>query len=179
MMTFNDYPTDSEQLMAFVSRSENKLLQQAYQRLNDWHLAQDAVQASILQLIKYYDLVRDFEQPRLLRYSLRIVSNVCYRILKAKSREVSFDEMESLNDIDPNNEIEGFYERIDQQLLRQCLDKLSYTYRIALCMKYFESADDAEIASVLNIMPNSVRMVLTRARSKLIALYKEAGGDNE
>lgn len=81
MMTFNDFPTDSEQLIAFFNRSEKKLLQYAYQIVGDWYLAQDAVQNALLQLIKYYDLVRDFDQPRLLKYTLKIISNECSKIL--------------------------------------------------------------------------------------------------
>lgn len=179
MMTFNDFPTDSEQLIAFFNRSEKKLLQYAYQIVGDWYLAQDAVQNALLQLIKYYDLVRDFDQPRLLKYTLKIISNECSKILRSKHGEVSFDEMSFYDDIDPHNEIDNFYDRIDRQVLKQCVDKLPHTYRIVLCMKYFESANDSEIGAVLDIKPASVRMALKRARAKLMKLYNAAGGDNE
>ena len=179
MMTFNDFPTDSEQLIAFFNRSEKKLLQYAYQIVGDWYLAQDAVQNALLQLIKYYDLVSDFDQPRLLKYTLKIISNECSKILISKHGEVSFDEMSFCDDIDPHNEIENFYDRIDRQVLKQCVDKFPHTYRIVLCMKYFESANDSENAAVLDIKPASVRMALKRARAKLMKLYKAAGGDNE
>lgn len=178
-MTFNDYPSDEERLIAFIERSEKKLLQYAYHKLRDWHLAQDAVQAALLQLIKYFDTVRDFEAPRMLNYTLKIVSNECYAIWQKRSREVSFDEMLFKDDIDPNNEIENFYDRVDQQILRQCVEQLPYTYKTVLCMKYFESASDLEIAAVLDIKPDSVRMALKRAREKLIELYKITGGEGK
>ena len=61
--------------------------------------------------------------------------------------------------------------RCEQEQVHQALEQLHESYRDVLSMKYLYSMSDEEIASVLNIKPASVRVVVHRALKSLKKNY--------
>lgn len=67
--------------------------------------------------------------------------------------------------------LENIIKDADDAVLRACIEELPEKFRLAILLKYYYDWKDSDIAKAIDISDNSVRMILTRARQKLKALY--------
>ena len=58
----------------------------------------------------------------------------------------------------------------NRQLVRECIAELPEQYRMVLMMRDIEDIDTAEIAAMLGVTPNAVKIRLHRARQALRTL---------
>jgi RNA polymerase sigma-70 factor (ECF subfamily) len=59
-------------------------------------------------------------------------------------------------------------------LVRRCIDQLPQTYRTVLLLRDIEELDTSEVASMLGVTPNAVKIRLHRARQSLRTLLERA-----
>jgi RNA polymerase sigma-70 factor (ECF subfamily) len=64
--------------------------------------------------------------------------------------------------------------RETRALVRACIDRLPETYRTVLLMRDIEDLDTEEVADLLGVTPNAVKIRLHRARQALRALVERA-----
>ena len=101
---------------------------------------------------------------------IRDSSYTLYRQQK-RPPAIPFEGLEELfadTDDDPEQTL---IRRCEQEQVHQALEQLHESYRDVLSMKYLYSMSDEEIASVLNIKPASVRVVVHRALKSLKKNY--------
>lgn len=170
MMAFNDEPGDCENLSRFYECYKEKLLKFAVYLLKDPERAADAVQNSAENLVRYYDSVRRLPEDKILSYSMAVVRHECYAIMQENARNRHTD-MEIINLMDRQDGENDYEYALCRGALRNAIDNLSPNYRLAILMKYYLNAEDAEIGAVLKQKPASVRMTLSRARTQLEKLY--------
>lgn len=173
MFVFNDIITDAEDLERFYRTHCKSLEKYAYSIVKNQLLAEEAVQNSLLKIINYYDNVRDFEEDRLLKYMIRVIFHECCRLLRKKGQEqhLPLPEAEDLPAVEESEAIDHI---LDREAMRSAIAKLEPVYRTAIVMKYYDNASNAMIAAALDVKPDSVRMILSRARAKLKAIYSES-----
>ncbi len=142
--------------------------------------AQDAVQDALLSVSR--SIGRFEGGSRLNTWLHRIVVNAALMKLRTRRRkdEVLIDDllprfMEDGHALEPalpwSESAEALAQRGETaQLVRDSIDTLPETYRVVLMLRDIEELDTAEVAAVLGITPNAVKIRLHRARQALRTL---------
>jgi len=138
----------------------------AYQKLHDFHDAEDVTQeAFILAYRKLYTLRR---HDNFFAWLYSITSNLCKKVLlkRAEDSEIEYMEDQSsevinLLSIDTHRE-EELYKSI-----REALDSLPEKYQQVLTLHYLGGMCGEEMAQFLSVSHTAVRQRLSRARAQL------------
>ncbi len=151
------------------SAYHKKMYYIAYSILNNSHDAQDAVQTSIIKLIKYIDKTSDVKCNKTKHLIVTIVRNEAIDLYRKKKKR-------PLIELDPANDIaDERVSSLDEIVIKlseakeiaEKLSKLKGDYADVLTLKYYYQFDDKEIADILNISNGNVRIRLNRAKTKL------------
>lgn len=123
--------------------------------------ALDAIQDTLLTLWEKLDTLRD---PGAFKtWMTRILVNNCCGVLRGRRREMSVDQME---------ESGAPMDRDTSLDVRSALAALSENDRLLLQLFYFEDLPVKEIARILSVTPETVRMRLTRSRKRFREQYE-------
>ena len=175
-MPFGQPESDYEKFDAFVRKHIEEFGRFAYYTVRNYDYAQDGIQNALEAIMKYYDRVRDFDEQRLYRYCLSVIRNECIHAATENRNLVSTEEIEKFDAI-PDDMLDNIIRDVNNMILRKCIGQLPEKYRLAILMKYYYNRSDREIAQTIDVSDSSVRMILTRARQKLKALYIESTGE--
>jgi RNA polymerase sigma-70 factor (ECF subfamily) len=117
----------------------------------------------------------------------RIVVNAA--LMKIRSRRNRREE--SIDDLLPQFDEQGEWvsgmpvhdapsdvleRRQTREMVRTCIDRLPQQYRTVLMLRDIEELDTEEVAGLLHVTPNAVKIRLHRARQALRTLLEEATG---
>lgn len=138
--------------------------------------AEDAVQDVFLALIPKVSKLQTMQKDRLKGYLFASVKHAVYMIHRTKE-QITQAESSSLLFADNDQEEQPMvgYRYED---LKAALPSLNEKDRALLQMKYFLGQTDGEIADQLKVQPESVKMLVWRARQRLISILKEGEEDN-
>jgi RNA polymerase sigma-70 factor (ECF subfamily) len=146
----------------------------AYRILGDTDSASDATQDGF---IKAFQKLDQYRGGSFKAWMLRIVTNTCYDILRARKRRPTNSlEMESEDgDSEHDARLLDPAERPDAYVLRQelagviqaAIESLPLDQRTALVLADIEGLDYQEIAEVTNSALGTVKSRLSRARAKM------------
>jgi RNA polymerase sigma-70 factor (ECF subfamily) len=142
--------------------------------------ARDAVQDAFLSAFRALDR---FEGAcRLSTWLHRIVVNACLMKLRARRRKPE----QAIDDLLPTFKVDGhhtatfvdwsptIHEVLEREetraLVRECIGQLPETYRTALLARDIEGMELEDIAAMLNVTPNAVKIRVHRARQALRSL---------
>ena len=147
----------------------------ACERLQDDHMAEDAVQETFLALTHHIDKVGCVESAATRNFLATIVKNKATDLWR--KRQGIMEEKEA----SPKQEAEVFGEDVlDQYLVKesyerilQAIQKLDEIYRVVFEFKYLHELSDREIADLLGVTPKVVNVRIFRARKKLQNLLRE------
>ncbi len=148
-----------------------KLLAYAFSICHDKEQSEDAVQDAFVSLIRIIPRLRAMEDEHLSGYLLITVRNAVYSLYRKKTRIVNA-EADACIELPTNMEIfprTGY----TYQDLMEAIPKLSEKDQVLLQMKYFLHQKDAEIAKQLEIKENSARVMVRRARQRLVQVLTE------
>lgn len=123
--------------------------------------AMDAVQDTILIL---WEKLGTLKKPAYFKtWMTRILVNCCCGLLRRKGKETPVERLAD----------EGREEDLDTPLdVQEALWRLSQDDRLILQLFYFEDLSAKEIAQVLSVSPDAVRMRLSRSRKRFAEQYK-------
>lgn len=156
----NEYSIDFEELYNIYNK---KLYITAIMILKNTSDAEDAVQDTLLIVIKNYKNLRNVESFNAWIY--KILVNRCYKIKTLRLRFYTvpkFDQTEIYNNISD-----------DLIIINHCLLKLSYKYRVVITLKYFNDLSIAQISKILSIPEGTIKSQLSRGIKKLKSLIEE------
>lgn len=139
-------------------------------------LSGDFVHDAMAKIMQNMNTVMSFNDYQLLAYASKTVQSCvidyCRKIIKDQKtmheKEILEDALELSND--PFKDV-GESDPITS--LGKILALLSNSDRNILIYKYFLNYNDSQIAALIGVKPDSVRMALTRARRKVRKLWKE------
>lgn len=147
----------------------------AYSILQDRQLAEDAVHESFLKIIDHLDKFSEISCNKSKGLIVVIVRNISLNLFNRRKKfaQIALDDvaytLESA-EISP----EDFVTAADgYRLLLQCISKLGHKYTDPLYLKYVYHYDDNEIAEMLHISSDHVRVRLHRAKKKLREILGE------
>ncbi|WP_435190054.1 SigE family RNA polymerase sigma factor [Streptomyces sp. bgisy126] len=146
---------------AFVEARSAALFRTALLLTGERHLADDLVQSTLERVCRQWRRVRAADSPE--AYVRRILVNLAHdrrRKLRGTS-EVPLDDGIRGGSVDPYKELD-----VRDELMRT-LHTLPVGMRTVLVLRYFEDLDDAEIGTLMDVSPSSVRSQAARGLAKL------------
>lgn len=153
---------------------KNGMYHVAYSILKDEANAEDAVHDAFLSLAKNMNRITNMNFIEVRNYLIIIVRNAAFRIYNKGKREFCSEEIyENTPDL---CRIEVDIENRDsQEKLLRLIKSLDEKYGDILVLKYFYDMKDKEIAKVLDITVQNVKIRLHRGKVRLKEMIFEEG----
>ena len=168
-----------------VRSTSGRLLAAARRLLRNEEDARDAVQTAFIRA--FQSLSRFREESRISTWLHRILVNeALMRLRSKKDKEESIDDLiptfvadghQTRDTIDWSETADVALERAETaELIRKKIDELPQSYRTILIMRDIEELSNPEIAELLGINVNLVKVRLHRARQALRTLLEQEFG---
>lgn len=169
---------DDREFMSRLFLSYNRLMyNEIIKIIHDPWVADDLLQATLEKLIDKITELRNKDRDRLVSYIIVSCKNTARNYLRDQKRHPAFCFDEEVDRADTENSQEEIEFRLisEEELnaLVQIWPKLDERSQWVLEKRYVHERTTAEIAAELGIKADSVRMVLSRARSKAYSLAQE------
>lgn len=168
-----DYP-DNDSDKAFIENLYTEymplLRSRAYKYVEDINICNDLAHDCMVNMIKYVDRVKSLPEDKIRSYITVCINNLVINYLKRSSRQVTHsisdlgDDYYLAADVNIEDEIEKKY---DYRTMRAGFNNLCERDKSILIMKYDLELNDSQIADILNIKQDSVRMTVLRSVRKL------------
>lgn len=164
--------TDDRDLMtAFYLNYKGRLYAEAWKFMDNEDDASDMVYSALVRIIDRMDVFKSLSPYQRGAYAITAVRHECMRQMqKHKVRKhltISEETNENKNlQTEPMEELVA--RRIMSEKFQPVWDALSQRDQLILEQKYLLHYTDEEMASELGVAQSSVRMLLTRARRRLL-----------
>lgn len=139
--------------------------------LNDADISEDIVQDCMLNAVSHIGCIRNLEEPKQRAYLASTVDNLSKNYLVRRKSRIILIEFEEvffsryfLPEESPEAKVE---EKIDFEILIRTLNEMNENDRKAIELKYLFKLSDHDIAPLLGIKENSVRMTVRRSVFRL------------
>jgi RNA polymerase sigma-70 factor, ECF subfamily len=165
-----------------VRRYGSRMLATARRLLGNEHDAHDAVQQAFISAFRS---ITGFNADATLSTWLhRIVVNAALMQLRSRRRrpELPIEDLLPLFDdagrwVDESEhpgwvDEHPMHRRETRQMVRRCIDMLPETYRSVLLLRDIEDLDTVEVAAMLAVSPNAIKVRAHRARQALKSLIE-------
>lgn len=146
---------------------------------DDVVIAEDLVHDCIINLIKHIDKLRTFNKKQLRAYIAVAADNTAKSYLKkiARERLVPSSSEYIFESESDETEVEDYVEfKLTYELAKENLNKLSERDRELLILKYGLELSNKEIAAIVGIKEESVKMTVYRSAKRLEKKIKRGSG---
>lgn len=173
----------NEQDRAFMEKlyiDYHKLMYSQVRRLSkDYYDIEEIVQESLLHLIEKISLLQSLPRDRLVNYIISTARYTGYAYFRKKRKDelISFDDVEfSQTDwqVSKNGLDAVIIQKVEIEKLYSVWTGLKERDQMLLSMKYILDYTNKEIAEVFDVKPESIRMMLTRAKRNLSTELEKA-----
>lgn len=152
-------------LIDYIVTHKEKHYRIAYSYVKNKEDALDIVQDTIVKALKYKHTLH--EPSYLNTWFIKILINNCKTYLQKQNRYIDVED-EILENLDsPHMDTYRSFE------LEEALDKLSYTEKTIILLRYFEQLELKEVAKVMDKNLSTVKSILYRALKKLKVQLEE------
>lgn len=139
---------DREAMDRLLKTCQGELFGFLVKMLRDHSDAEDALQATLLQVTKKLRWLREPDYFR--SWVFRIASRFAYRIIKQRKRKKEFSNAEFIDGAS-NQEVDGSDKAILIDSIPKWLDRLTPNGREAVILHYIEGFTSQEVAEILGI----------------------------
>lgn len=161
---------DSQILLKLYSLYQKELYLYLYSLCGDRHLAEDLLHETFLKAL----LALPDGHGNMRAWLYMVARNLFYNQQKKKSREILMDEqIYPLEEKTEKGLPEKIFEEEDRRMLYQAIRRLDIKKREIIQMQYFGGMTQKEIAAVLHITLENVRVLAYRARKELKKYLEE------
>ncbi len=170
---------DDRNFMAMIYEKYNRLMyNEIYQILNDRWLAEDVMHSTIVRLIDKVDELRAKDRNHLVNYIISASKNQARNYIRDNQKHNGYSFDDCFDMPDKKNSREAMELNLihveDLRQLAAIWDKLDERSRYVLEGYYILEKTMPQLADELDIKPESVRMVLTRARKNAFRLMEDS-----
>ncbi len=169
---------DSEEDRAFMTslylNNSRRLFKYAFHLCGNRQDAEDAVQDAFLSLVPKSSELRAMQTDRVTAYLFTTLKHAVWLAYRKKKR-ITETEQRRLSKYSAE-EVPSFDYTFDEMM--ETLPRLSEKDQVLLQMKYFLRMSDSEIADRFQVKPCSVKMMVRRARQRLIELIGKGDEKN-
>lgn len=145
------------------------ILRMCYLYLNDYQLAEDAMQETFVRVFRYYEKFAQRSSAK--TWITRIAINVCKDIM-AKKRDEQMWQMDDFEE-ERGCEEHQYLSVENNMVISRAIGSLEEKLRAVVILFYYQEMNTAQIAKILNIPRTTVEFRLRQARKML---YKEMKG---
>ncbi len=173
-LTMLDSDGDRSKFVQLYHTYRHFLWYLARERLQDEHLAEDAVQETFLALTRHMDKIGSVESSATRNFLATIVKNKATDLLR-KRQGISEEEFtkEQEAEVSGGDLLDQYLIQEDYEHILQAVRQLDDIYRVVFEYKYLHELSDREIADLLGVTPKTVNVRIFRARKKLQDLLRE------
>ena len=165
---------DTNAFAVLVDRYKDMVFTLSLKMLKDREEAEEVAQDTFLKI--YKSLSKFNGESKFSTWIYKVAFNTCLDRLKKNKRSQPFaglDEFTEREEISLINVLDSIEERERKQMIQDCLNGLPGEDSFLLTLYYFEEQSLEEIAKIIGINPNNVKIKLYRSRKKLAALLKD------
>lgn len=163
---------DSAKFEICYNKYKNYMYSIAYEKLNDMHLAEDAVQNSFEKLAKAFSKVDNINSEYTKNLIKIITINTCKDMLRKKNKK---PETIPLETAEKELYIDEDYNNLSE--ISQCIHNLPKKYSNVLILKYVYGYNSKEISKILSVKEGTIRSNISRGKALLSQKLKENGID--
>jgi RNA polymerase sigma-70 factor (ECF subfamily) len=141
----------------------------AYHVLKDHHDAEDVIQTVIIKMADKVDGFSELKSMKTRAYVLTAVQHQSIDLIRKRDRQVTTEQSFFEGQVDDReNPIEEFaYHEHNRELVAGKMKDIKREYADIIVLKFFQQLNNGEIAQILNIKENNVRVRLSRALKAL------------
>lgn len=170
-----DSPEEQKKFTEVYEHYRHFMWYVANQKLQDEHLAEDAVQEAFFALTRHLGQVEDVHSPQTKKFLATIVRSKAVDILRKRKPEEEFREELKEERKDPDI-LEQYLTKENYNYLVSCILELEDSYRVVFEYKYIYQMGDAQIGDILGISAKNVNVRYFRARKKLQKMIEKEVG---
>ena len=161
---------DNEILLKLYSLYRKELYLYLYSLCENRHLAEDLLHETFLKAL----LALPDGHTNMRAWLYMVARNLFYNQKKKKSREVLIEEQEYLSEGKTDEDLlEKILDEETRRDLYQAIRELEQKKKEIILMQYFSGMSQKEIAAVLHITPENVRVLAYRAKKELKKYMEE------
>lgn len=165
---------DANAFAILVDRYKNLVFTLTLRMLKNREEAEEASQDTF---VKVYKSLHSFKgESKFSTYIYRVAYNTCLDTIKKNKKhhnDVAIDEFTEHQVITIDNALNALTEAEYQQSIKECIAMLPEMDGFLLTLYYFEDLSLDEIATVVNLEANNIKVKLFRSRKKLMTIFKE------
>ena len=165
-LTLLDDPEEQQKFTEIYYQYRHFMWYVANQKLQDSHLAEDAVQEAFLALTRHMEKVEEVHSDRTRNFLATIVRSKAVDILRKKTPDLELKEEYGEGKVG-GDMLDHYLTKQNYHRLVNCVLELDDTYRTVFEYKYMYQMSDAEIGDILGISAKNVNVRYYRARKKL------------
>ena len=155
---------DNEILLKLYSLYQKELYLYLYSLCGDRHLAEDLLHETFLKAL----LALPDGHANMRAWLYMVARNLFYNQWKKNSREILMEKQENYPERKTDEDLlEKILEEENRRALYRAIRRLEIKKREIIQMQYFGGMSQKEIAAVLHIKPENVRVLAYRAKKDL------------
>lgn len=165
---------DANAFAVLVNRYKDLIFTLALRMTNNREEAEEVSQDTFIKI--YKSLVKFKGDSKFSTWVYRVAYNTCLDRLKKLKRTqntVEINEYTEHQVVSLDNALEAMEVNERKQAIQDCLNLLPSEDGFLLTLYYFEEQSLEEIAKVVNLKPNNVKVKLYRSRKKLTTILRE------
>ena len=155
---------DNELFMKLYGAYQKELYLYLYSLCRNRHQAEDLLHETFLKAL----LALPDGHTNMRAWLYMVARNLFYNQQKKKSQEILMEEQECFPEKNRDEDLlEKILEEENRRILYQAIRRLEVKKREVIQMQYFGGMSQKEIAAVLHITPENVRVLAYRAKKEL------------
>ena len=157
-MALIDNESDKVLFRQVYAKYHTMLLGYAYKITNDETLAEDAVSEAFLRLAKSFYNIHNFDVAGIASYTVIIVRNVCFDLMKDEETNLSY-----IDDL-PNDDSNDFFdEAVNNKILASAVNDLPDIYWDVILLHYYYGMSVNDVSKELSISFSCAKKRLSTA----------------
>ena len=163
---------DNEILLKLYGLYQKELYLYLYSLCRNRHQAEDLLHETFLKAL----LALPDGHTNMRAWLYMVARNLFYNQQKKKSREILMEEQDYFPEKKTDEDLfEKILEEENRRMLYQAIRRLEIKKREIIQMQYFGGMSQKEIAAVLHITPENVRVLAYRAKKELKKYLEKEG----
>ena len=163
---------DDAAFESLIEKYRKQIHAHAWRRTGDFHIAEDIMQDTFLQVYQKLESLEDLTQ--FTRWLYAIVNNLC--IAWYRKNRIHTESLEETDDTDIERDAYSQYvaaehvkttDIVQRDLVQKLLTKLKESDRQVVTLHYFNEMTYSEIGSYLGVSESTIKSRLHRARKRL------------
>ncbi len=171
-------PADQEWMAGLYTQYQKLMYATADYYLDDYYDIEEVINDGLLALYERIDLIRSLEAKALTSYIITTIRNTAFNCLRKKkliNRHFMYLSDYNAETVSATDDVERIAEARDQlDIVHRIINTLSEKEQAVIRLKFEIGLEDKEIAEILDISPENIRQIISRARKRIRdALHRE------